>query len=417
MKVLVLGSGGREHALAHTFWRQGHTVFAAPGNPGIFQIAKPLSFSSFEKLSQEVQDQNIDLTVVGPETYLEQGIEDFFSARNLPLFGPSQKAARLESSKAFAKAFMAKHAIPTARFQICQTEAAALIAAEKFLRESDGAVIKPSGLTGGKGVVCCKAFAEAKLAIQEMRKFGFAGLEIVVEELLSGPEISQLVFSDGETMIPLLPAQDHKRLLDSDLGPNTGGMGAYAPLPFVDAPLQKIIQKEVIDPTLEGLKKEGIFYRGILYFGLMLTQEGPKVLEYNCRFGDPEAEALLPLLETDLAVAMLLAVQNRGARPFRWLPQSSCTVVLSTKSYPNPNLDPFPIESIQSKDLLVFHAGTSLKDKQLYATGGRIFCVTGLGANTDDAINKTYEAIQKLPIPWAHYRKDIGKQSAIAIKS
>ena len=425
MRIAVIGSGGREHALAHTFWRQGHQVFCYPGNPGIQSIASRLgkktdhfSIDDHSSLAQLVREAKIDLTVVGPEVPLQQGIQDFFTSQKLPLFGQTKKAARLEYSKAWAKEFMLRHRIPTAHFKICQTSVQARQAALSFFSHGKGAVIKPSGLTGGKGIVCCHSFKEAEQAIQnimEEKCYGNSGEEVVVEELLSGPELSFQVLSDAARMVPLIAAQDHKRLYEQDLGPNTGGMGAYAPLPFLNEEMQDEIERTIMQPTLKGLQSENIDYRGLLYFGLMWTSEGPKVLEYNCRFGDPEAQTILPLLETDLAEAMMACTQNQIEQiPIRWKPLASCCVVLASQGYPFS----FPTEVLidglglfaQKEDLFIFHAGTSHNQKgELVTASGRVLGVTGLGKNLPQAIAHTYESIRQLPLDWAHFRNDIGK--------
>lgn len=420
MKILVIGSGGREHALCHTFWRQGHEVYCYPGNPGIWKIATPITEMSEE---DAVRKYGIDLTVVGPEAPLAAGIQDRFSALNLPLFGPSQAAARLESSKAFAKEFMAKHHIPTAGFQVCKSSHEARQAALSFFSSGNGAVIKPSGLTGGKGVVCCTTIEEAENAIRQIAVdyvYGTAGEELVVEELLSGPEVSFQVMSDGHRMVPLIAAADHKRLCEGDAGPNTGGMGAYAPLPFLSASMQQQIEEMVVAPTLKGLQSEGILYQGILYFGLMLTEDGPKVLEFNCRFGDPESEAILPLLETDLAEAMLAAIRgNLDSSMIQWKKESSCCVVLAQKGYPHSYPKNTPMSEIaEEENLYVFHAGTALDPQgEIVASGGRVLCITGLGATLEDAQRKVYGALERTSCPWAHFRSDIGRSAVAAALS
>ncbi len=425
MKVLVIGSGGREHALIHTFSRQGHKVYCYPGNPGIWSLADPLSsemnlLSDYALLAQAAARMTIDLTVVGSESHLEKGIQDLFASHRLALFGPSRQAALIESSKAWAKAFMAKYQIPTAQFAVCTSAANARQAAKKLFLQGKGAVVKASGLAGGKGVVCCLDYASAEEAIRqiaEQKIYGNAGSEVVIEELLSGPEISLQAITDGERIYPLLAAQDHKRLYNGDLGPNTGGMGAYAPLPFLHPPLQQEIEQTIVQPTLKGLQREGILYRGILYFGLMLTRDGPKVLEYNCRFGDPETQAVLPLLESDLAEIMAASVRGElTALQLRWKPKASCCVVLASKGYPNSCAKGELIGPLMEKeDLFFFHAGTSLDSQQrLVSTGGRVLGVTALGIDLEDAIEKTYSAVDAVSGTWAQFRRDIGKAALSA---
>ncbi len=425
MKVAVIGSGGREHALAQTLLRQGHSVFCHPGNPGIRAIASALcqekenfSIDDHAAIAQRVQEEKIDLTVVGPEIPLEKGIQNFFAAQNLPLFGPSKDAAQLESSKAWAKEFMLRHQIPTAQFEICHTVPQARQATLSFFSRGKGAVIKPSGLTGGKGVTCCQHFQEAENAIQKMMEekcYGNSGDEIVVEELLSGPELSFQVLSDGARMVPLIAAQDHKRLYEQDLGPNTGGMGAYAPLPFLTEEMKDEIEHTIVQPTLRGLQFENIDYRGLLYFGIMWTSHGPKVLEYNCRFGDPETQAVLPLLETDLAEALMACVQGELNRTLiRFKPLAACCVVLASKGYPLSSSSGERIEGLElcahREDLFLFHAGTALDPHgHLVTTSGRVLGVTGIGVNLTQAIAHTYASIRQLSLTWAHFRQDIGK--------
>lgn len=413
----MIGSGGREHALAHTFWRQGHEVFCCPGNPGIRTIATPLArelLDDFAVLVRKVRELKIDLTVVGPESFLEKGIADVFASENLLLFGPNQRAARIESSKAWAKEFMTKYQIPTALFQVCGSLNSALQTAHSFFSKGKKAVVKPSGLTGGHGVVCCQTYEKAEKALRHLFKekpYGSAGQEVVIEEHLFGPELSLQVISDGVAIFPLLAAQDHKGLYDGDLGPNTGGMGAYAPLPFVDRAMHERIEQTIIEPTLRGLQQEGILYQGILYFGLMLTQEGPKVLEYNCRFGDPEAQAILPLLETDLASLMMAAVRgDLPSQTIQWKSGANCCVVLTSEGYPGSPITGSLIGELPEKDdLFLFHAGTALDNRgNLVTAGGRVLGVTALGADLDDAIAKAYQAIEGR-FPWAYFRRDIGR--------
>lgn len=424
MKILVIGSGGREHALAHTFFLQGHRVYCHPGNPGIRAIASPLfkeseqvSIDDHAAIARGVCEEKIDLTVVGPEVPLEKGIQDFFTSQKLPLFGPTKRGARLETSKAWAKQFMLRHQIPTAEFTVCRNSREARLAALALFAQGKGAVIKPSGLTGGKGIVCCQNYEEAAQTIRKVMEekcYGLSGAEVVVEELLSGPEISFQVLSDGKSMIPLIAAQDHKRVYEKDEGPNTGGMGAYAPLPFLDKETQQKIEHTLVLPTLLGLQGEQIDYRGVLYFGIMLTSEGPKLLEYNCRFGDPEAQTILPLLETDLAEAMIGCIQGEIDKvAIRWKPLSSCCVVLTSRGYPSSFSTGDRIEGLemfaQRDDLLLFHAGTAQGKKgELITAGGRVIGVTGLGGNLDQAIATVYDAIRRLSPAWAHFRNDIG---------
>lgn len=317
MKILVIGSGGREHALCHTFLRQGHEVIALPGNAGTHHLAprKKIDMDKLDEIADFAEKEQVDISVVGPEAFLAKGIKDIFSERGLILFGPRKNATRLESSKCFAKQFMERHDIPTAPFEICRTATEALNIIETHFDKWKGVVLKPDGLTAGKGVMVCKTLDTAKEAVSvlfEQKRYGSASDIVVIEQLLQGPECSLLAFCDGNIMVPMIPSQDHKRLLENDAGPNTGGVGAYAPVPFVTDEMMQTITDKIMTPTNLGLQSEGIVYRGILYFGIMLTQDGPKVLEYNCRFGDPEAQVVLPLLKSDLAEIML-ACCKRGA--------------------------------------------------------------------------------------------------------
>jgi phosphoribosylamine--glycine ligase len=422
MKVLVIGTGGREHALAHTFWRQGHEVYSYPGNPGIFQIASPLQkkIESDLDLMKAMKEEKIDLAVVGSETDLERGMQDLFSSHGLALFGPSRQAAMIESSKSWSKSFMSKYHIPTPRFIVCSTSASAKAAVRSLFAQKKKAVVKASGLAAGKGVFCCQTEMEAQQAIKQVMEekiFGHAGSEVVVEELISGPELSLQILCDGKQGLPLIAAQDHKRLNDRDEGPNTGGMGAYAPLPFLSPKMQEEINDTIVAPTLRGLKREKIDYRGVLYFGLMLTREGPKVLEYNSRLGDPEAQAILPLIDSDLAQLMLACARgDLGKMTIQWKPQASCCVVLASAGYPGSFATGCSIGKLPDRyDLFFFHAGTALDaDGNLVTARGRVLSVTGVGKDWKDAIQKTYAAIDAISCPWAHFRRDIGRAARSA---
>lgn len=423
MNILIIGSGGREHALAFFLNKQGNRVFCAPGNAGTEEICLPHSIkkvNDFKALNDFVSSQKIDLTVVGPENFLADGIADAFAERGHALFGPSKRAAQLESSKAWAKGFMKKYDIPTARFVICRSLDEAYRAVDNNFSDWNGVVIKCSGLTGGKGVIVCSTLSEAHQAIEivmKERRYGSAGNEIVVEEKLEGYELSLLAFADDTKMIPMIPSQDHKRLLDNDQGPNTGGIGAFAPVPFVDRILINQIREEIIDRTQAGLNKEGINYRGIVFFGLMITQYGPKVLEYNCRFGDPETQAILPLLESDLGEIMNACLQNRlKEEEIRWSPRYACCVVMVSGGYPNSFQTGYEIKGLNKlKDQpnsLVFHAGTSRNAKgDVVTSGGRVLGVTGLGNDLEQAIKESYQAVKKISFDQAHYRSDIARQA------
>lgn len=427
MNILVLGSGGREHALSHTFHRQGKKVFCLPGNGGTQEFCekidekwKDVHLDQHEKLLDFVRENTIELVVVGPETPLANGIVDFFSAHGISIFGPTKQAAKLECSKVRAKAFMDAHGIPTAESYTCTSSQEALDTIHRMIPIWNGVVIKPDGLTAGKGVTICRSLQEANTAvdmIMEIGKYGPAGNSIIVEELMTGPEVSILAFCDGSTMIPMIPSQDHKRLLEGNNGPNTGGVGAYAPLPFLSRADLDIINNEIIQKTNQGLIEEGIEYKGILYFGLMLTKKGPKVLEFNCRFGDPEAQVVLPLLESDLADIILHCIKGelKTLSPLSWKPQSACGVVVYSDGYPGEYRTGFPIsgidEALQSDQTFIFHSGTKINhQKQLTTAGGRVLTITALGNSLKDSVEKAYQGAEKIEFRGASFRKDIASQ-------
>ncbi len=420
MRVLVVGSGGREHALV---WRLAQSpsvkaLFAAPGNPGMARTARcvPIKADAIEELVAFAETERIDLTVVGPELPLVLGIVDRFEAKGLAIFGPSQRAAALEGSKVFAKDLMAKHGIPTARFQTFQDATAA----RRFAREMGAPlVVKADGLAAGKGAIVCRTLEEADRAIAlclEERAFGKAGEQIVVEEFLSGEEASFFALTDGETGLFLGTAQDHKTVFDDDRGPNTGGMGAYSPAPIVDATVHDQVMKTIIRPTVRAMAAEGRPYRGVIYAGLMLTREGPKVLEYNCRFGDPEHQPIMMRLE-DNPLPLLHAVARGERLPssVSWRPEAAVCVVMASGGYPGEYETGKPISGIAAAEKLegvtVFHAGTALRDGQLVTAGGRVLGVTAIGADIRAAIGRAYEAVGKICFDGMHFRKDIGKKA------
>ena len=408
MRVLVIGSGGREHALV---WRlaqspQVAALYAAPGNPGMARHATcvPIKADALDDLVAFAERERIDLTIVGPELPLILGIADRFQVKGLAIFGPTQSAAALEGSKVFAKALMAKHGIPTARFQTFQDATSA----RRFARELGAPlVVKADGLAAGKGAIVCRAPEEADQAIAlclEQRAFGPAGEQIVVEEFL------------GETALPLGTAQDHKTVFDDDQGPNTGGMGAYSPAPIVDARMQEEIMKTIILPTVHAMAAEGRPYRGVIYAGLMLTRQGPKVLEYNCRFGDPEHQTIMPRLQDDpLPLLHAVAKGERLPSTVRWRSEAAVCVVLASGGYPGDYRTGKPISGIEEAeklaDVTVFQAGTAIKDGQLVTAGGRVLGVTALGADIPAAIARAYEAVAKICFEGVHFRKDIGRKA------
>ena len=417
MRVLVVGSGGREHALV---WKLSQSpevtkLFCAPGNGGISELADLVDIGTedIEGLAEFAESKDIDLTIVGPESSLAKGIADLFEKRGLRIFGPTKAAARLESSKTFAKNLMKKYHIPTGQFAVFDDAQAA----RAYVRQLGvPIVVKADGLCGGKGTIVAHTLSEALGAIDllmEDRIFKQAGERIVIEERLVGEEVSILVVTDGLTALPLLPAQDHKRLHDGDKGPNTGGMGAYAPAPVIDGPMSKQIMDQIILPTIRAMAAEGLHLTGVLYAGLMMTSDGPKVLEYNVRFGDPEIQAILPLLKSDLMPILDDAVEGRlSSTSCEWLPGSCVSVVLASGGYPGDfqiGKEILGLDQLEgARDLLVFHAGTKRDHKRFVSWGGRVLNVTGLGADLDAAVKRAYEAIARLHIDGMVYRKDIG---------
>lgn len=417
MKVLVFGSGGREHALTWKLRQSQLTedIYCAPGNAGIAQEAEcvPIDLSTPEEMLRLAKDLGADLAVAGPEAPLAAGAADAFQQAGLAFVGPVRQAARLESSKIFAKQFMARHSVPTARFAVATDFEQAIRTLSDFALP---VVVKADGLAGGKGVVVAKRRDAAEQALEDfMRRelLGPAGERVVIEEGLAGEELSFMILTDGRAILPLPPSQDHKRLLDSDLGPNTGGMGAYSDDALLDERLRSSIQGQIVAPTLEGLNAEGIVYRGFLYFGLMLTSEGPKLLEYNVRLGDPEAQPVLIRLGSDLGELLRSTLDGTlGAREAHWSPNPAVSVVLASQGYPGR---PVLGKAIAGFDLAekaggvkVFHAGTAVRDHQLVTTGGRVLAVTASGETLAAAIDRAYSAVSKISFEGVQYRRDIG---------
>ena len=422
MRVLVVGGGGREHALVARFAAEpGITaLWCAPGNPGIARLARtvPVDAADVDAVAALAATERIDLTVVGPELPLSRGLADRFAADGRLLFGPTAAAARLESSKAFAKAFMARHRVPTARFRVCSSAAEAI---DVIRRGEFGipVVLKADGLAAGKGVVIAEDARAAEAAVADAmgaRKFGAAGDRLVIEECLRGPEVSFFAVCDGTRAVPLGTAQDHKRIFDGDRGPNTGGMGAFSPSPLVDASMEAQIMREIVDPVLRGMRAEGTEYRGFLYCGLMLTCNGPKVIEYNVRFGDPEAQAVMPLV--DGALLPLLAASADGdlsGHRVTLRDGVSVGVVLAAAGYPGPVQSGAPIsgldEASRVPDVAVFHAGTAVRDGRIVTAGGRVLTVVATGRDYRAAIDRAYEAVALISFEGMQYRRDIGSKA------
>ena len=422
MKVLVLGSGAREHALAARLAveRDVGEVVCAPGNPGIAQIARtvPADLSDPDAVLALAAREQIDLTVVGPELPLSVGVADRFAADQRLLLGPTRAAAALESSKAFAKAFMARHNVPTARFHISSSldDALACVRSSEF---GFPVVLKADGLAAGKGVVIAddRAAAEAAVvAAMRDRRFGAAGDRLVVEECLTGSEVSFFVVSDGARALPIGSAQDHKRIFDEDRGPNTGGMGAFAPSPLVDAALGARIMREIVDPVIAGMAADGHPFRGFLYAGLMLTPSGPNVIEFNVRLGDPEAQVILPLIDEPLLPLLVAAAAGD-------LRQTTCRlgaeryvgVVLASRGYPESSESGRPIDGVEEAERVpgvsVYHASTARRDGRLVTAGGRVLTVTARGASFTEAVARAYAGVLMISFDGMQYRRDIGRKA------
>ena len=414
MKILVIGGGGREHALIWKLAQSRHVtkLFCAPGNPGIAELAEcvPLDVTDIAQLAAFAVKQKIDLTVVGPEGPLCAGIADAFQAQQLRVFGPSKLAAQLEGSKVFSKQFLLNHNVPTAAAGIFDSPADA----RAYIRQHGAPiVVKADGLAAGKGVIVAQSIAEAEQAIadiMEKRAFGDAGRQVVIEECLTGEEVSVMALVSGGAVKILAPAQDHKRVGDNDAGPNTGGMGAYSPVGLpVDA-------TEIFTRTLAGLKADGIDYRGVLYAGLMLTPAGPKVLEFNCRFGDPETQAVVPRMDFDLVEACLATADGTLDKfEMQWKPGAAVCVVMTAGGYPGNYERGHVITGLPAAGKLanvtVFHAGTQFQNGQIVTAGGRVFGVTGVGGDIADATRRAYDGVKWIQFAGAHYRHDIAARA------
>jgi len=425
MRILVVGAGGREHALVARLSaeRDVSEIVCVPGNPGIARLARtaPITVDSpaaIDGLLELVDREAIDLTVVGPEVPLGLGIADRFSEAGRLLFGPTASAARLETSKAFAKDFMARHGVPTARFRVCSS------AAEASGHVASGAfgfpiVLKADGLAAGKGVVIAGDRAAADAAIAAAmgdRVFGSAGDRLVVEEHLTGPEVSFFVVSDGRRAVPIGSAQDHKRIFDEDRGPNTGGMGAFAPSPLADAPFESRVMTEIVGPVIAGMAVEGQPFRGFLYVGLMLTADGPKVIEFNVRLGDPEAQVILPLVEEPLAPILAAAANGSLDRPSVRIGSDKLTgVVLASRGYPASSSSGQVIDGIDAAAAIqgvnVYHAGTALRDGKVVTAGGRVLTVVGRGRDFSESIARAYAGVMQISFDGMQFRHDIGRKA------
>jgi phosphoribosylamine---glycine ligase len=417
MRVLIIGGGGREHALA---WKIGQSpkvgqVFCAPGNAGTAEVAKNVDIPAddIDHLLEFAKDNNIGLTVVGPEQPLVLGIVDRFRERGLKVFGPTALAAELEGSKVFSKDLMKKYGIPTANYHASASVQEALDTARK---NKGPCVIKADGLAAGKGVIICKTSAEAVTAITSImvdKDFGEAGAHIVNEEFMEGQEVSLLAFTDGKTVLPLESAQDHKAAYEGDTGPNTGGMGAYSPAPVFTEALRQEVMETIMIPTVRAMEKEGRTYQGILYAGLMLTTDGPRVLEFNARFGDPETQPLLLRMESDIVPLFEACIDGTlDKEQVEWKTQPAVCVVMAAEGYPASYQKGKAIEGLDAvaglSDVMVFHAGTRRLKGKVVTSGGRVLGVTALGADTKTAIANAYRAVKQISWEGVHYRKDIG---------
>ncbi|MGA9174099.1 MAG: phosphoribosylamine--glycine ligase [Thermoactinomyces sp.] len=421
MKVLVIGGGGREHALV---WKLAQSakvkkIYCAPGNGGIAAQAEcvPIEPTDVEGLVQFAKEKGVDLTVVGPEAPLLLGIVDRFESEGLLIFGPNREAAKLEGSKRFAKEIMQKYKIPTASFRSFTDP----LEAKRYVREQGAPiVVKADGLAAGKGVVVARSVEEAEQAIadaMEKKVFGEAGQEVVIEEYLSGPEFSLMAFMDGTTIKPMVVAQDHKPVYDDNQGPNTGGMGAYSPVPQIPPRMVEQAIETILLPMTAALKNEGIEYKGVLYAGLMLTEQGPKVIEFNARFGDPETQVILPRLQTDLFDILTAVIGGHLADVhIKWIDQAAVCVILAAGGYPGAYEKGNPIAGINGQernDIIVFHSGTKRESGQMVTNGGRVLGITALGKGLQEAREKVYQQIEQISFKDMHYRTDIAAKATI----
>lgn len=420
MKVLVIGSGGREHTLVWKITQSPKVskVYCAPGNAGISRLAQCVNIDadSIEKLVDFAQKEKIDLTVVGPELSLSQGIVNEFNQQGLRIFGPNKEAAEIELSKVFSKYLLKKYNIPTANYQVFQNSEKALAYIQQ---QTFPLVIKADGLAAGKGVFIVKNLLEARdalNALMEEKKFGEAGRQVIIEEFLEGEEVSILAFCDGKTVVPMVSSQDHKKIFDNDLGPNTGGMGAYSPVPFYSDEFAERVLEEILKPTVKGLRNEGKEYKGVLYAGLILTKEGPKVLEFNARFGDPETQVILPRLKTDL-IDILNAVIDSTLHKINieWEDNAAVCVVVASGGYPGEYQKGKVINGLEKlekmKDMIAFHAGTKFQEGRVVTSGGRVLGITAWDETISKAKEKAYKGVNEIYFENMYYRKDIAAKA------
>jgi phosphoribosylamine--glycine ligase len=427
MKILILGSGGREHALV---WKLSQSkdvgrIYAIPGNGGISDIAEcvEMDTGNIENLIEFSQNKGIDLVVVGPENLLAQGIVDAFEEKGIPIFGPKRTGALIEASKIFSKELMDQYKIPTASFKTFSEYESARAYLDTIQAPL---VIKADGLCAGKGAYVIKDMSEARNVLKDLMVntiYGEAGKKIVIEEFLSGVEASYLVFTDGKSILPMLAAQDHKPLLDDDKGPNTGGMGAYTPIPFMSQPLEEEIKNTIMMGTINAMSEKGIIYKGVLYGGLMLSSDRPYVIEFNARLGDPETQPILFNMKSDLLPILTACVEDKlnTIERIEWKDGVSVCVVIASKGYPeNPEKGKIikGLERLKNEeDVMVFHAGTKKIDGNYYTSGGRVLCVTAFGKTYKDSIDKAYDAVSKIEFDGMYFRKDIGKKALNATKT
>ncbi|KAB2953253.1 phosphoribosylamine--glycine ligase [Heliorestis acidaminivorans] len=426
LKVLVVGGGGREHALVWKIKQSPRVdeIYCAPGNAGIAQMAQCLDIPADDvtALLTFAWENKIDLTVVGPEAPLAKAIVDTFTNHGLMIFGPTKAAAEIEGSKAFSKDLMQKYNIPTAAYGVFTEVEPALtfiddLASRQPTQSTCPCVVKADGLAAGKGVIVASSIEEAKDAVRSMlegNRFGDAGSRVVIEEFMEGEEVSILAFTDGDVIVPMVSAQDHKRIFDNDEGPNTGGMGAYSPAPVYTADLAPIVLEKILKPTIEAMKAEGRPYSGVLYAGLMITSEGPKVLEYNARFGDPETQPVLMRLETDLVdIIEAILTKKLDQIEIKWSEEATVCVVLSAKGYPDSYEKGQVIQGLDDvlEKVEIFHAGTNLTNGDVVTSGGRVLGITAKGKDIREAIELVYRQAEKTTFAGAHYRKDIGRRA------